>query len=175
MTSYGVLKPFQNLEKTNDPIPRKHSDRWADGRTDRPYFAGSIRSPSWVQKLLAWSKKTKITLINFMPLVFYTPWKHQKTRGFSGGIERDQRHEMGEPESKKHCVSKFEYEVFLFCIFPYSEQKLSCWAEIYTLSSRADRTLSNIYDQAFLRRQSVTFRRLLFSQKNLLHRNLTGS
>ena len=95
MTSYGVLKPFENLEKTNDPIPRKQSDRWADGRTDRPYFAGSIRSPSWVQKLLAWSKKTKITLINFMPLVFYTPWKHQKTRGFSGGIERDQRHEIG--------------------------------------------------------------------------------
>ena len=95
MTSYGVLKPFQNFEKTNDPIPRKHSDRWADGRTDRPYFAGSIRPPSRVQKLLAWSKKIKITLINFMPLVFYTPWKHQKTRGFSGGIERDQRHEMG--------------------------------------------------------------------------------
>ena len=37
-------------------------------------------------------------LTNFMLLVsFDTPWKHQKTRGFmmfSGGIERDQWHEM---------------------------------------------------------------------------------
>ena len=35
-----------------------------------------------------------------MPLIsFDTPWKHQKTRGFmmfSGGIKRDQWHEMGE-------------------------------------------------------------------------------
>ena len=35
-----------------------------------------------------------------MPLVsFYTPWKQQKTRSFlmfSGGIERDQWHEMGQ-------------------------------------------------------------------------------
>ena len=35
---------------------------------------------------------------HFMPLVsFYTPWKHQKTRGFlmpPGGTERDQWHEM---------------------------------------------------------------------------------
>ena len=34
-----------------------------------------------------------------MPLVsFYTPWKHQKTRGFlmlSGGVERDHWYEMG--------------------------------------------------------------------------------
>ena len=33
-----------------------------------------------------------------MPLLsFYTPWKHQKTRGFgifSGGKERDQSHDM---------------------------------------------------------------------------------
>ena len=38
-------------------------------------------------------------LTRFMPLIsFYTPRKHQKTRGFlmfSGGIERDQWHEMG--------------------------------------------------------------------------------
>ena len=38
-------------------------------------------------------------LIHFMPLVsFDTTWKYQKTRGFlnfSGGIERDQWHEMG--------------------------------------------------------------------------------
>ena len=38
-------------------------------------------------------------LTHFMPLVFlYTPRKHQKTSGFlifSGGIERDQWHEIG--------------------------------------------------------------------------------
>ena len=38
-------------------------------------------------------------LIHFMQLVsFYSPWKHQKTRGFlmfSEGIERDLWHEMG--------------------------------------------------------------------------------
>ena len=39
---------------------------------------------------------SKYILTHFIPLVsffFYTPWKHQKTRGFlmfSGGIERDQ-------------------------------------------------------------------------------------
>ena len=44
--------------------------------------------------------------LNLLPLdhsmslaSFYTPWKHQKTSGFlmfSGGIERDQWHEMGQ-------------------------------------------------------------------------------
>ena len=34
-TSYGVLAPYQNLEKTNDIIPRKHLDRRIDERTDR--------------------------------------------------------------------------------------------------------------------------------------------
>ena len=38
-------------------------------------------------------------LIHFMPLIsFDTPWKHQKTSGFlmfSGGMKRDQWHEMG--------------------------------------------------------------------------------
>ena len=38
-------------------------------------------------------------LAHFMPLVsFDTPWKYQKPFGFlilSGGIERDQWHEMG--------------------------------------------------------------------------------
>ena len=32
-TSYGFLAPFQNLEKTNDPIPRKQPDRQEDGQT----------------------------------------------------------------------------------------------------------------------------------------------
>ena len=38
-------------------------------------------------------------LTHFMSLdSFYTPWKHQETLGFmmiSGGVERDQWHEMG--------------------------------------------------------------------------------
>ena len=33
-TSYGILAPRQNLEKTNDKIPRKRPDRQTDGRTD---------------------------------------------------------------------------------------------------------------------------------------------
>ena len=41
-TSYEFLASCQNLEITNDTIPRKCPDRWidrsADGRTDRPYF-----------------------------------------------------------------------------------------------------------------------------------------
>ena len=34
----GFLVLCQNLEKTNDPIPRKQLDRQKDGRTNRPYF-----------------------------------------------------------------------------------------------------------------------------------------
>ena len=51
--------------------------------------------------LVNWNIYTNATkpLIHFMPLVsFYTPKKHQKTRGcmmFSGDTERDQWHEMG--------------------------------------------------------------------------------
>ena len=47
-TSYGFLAPCQNLEKTNDTIPRKRPDRrkdgWKDGRMGRPYFIG----PFWL-------------------------------------------------------------------------------------------------------------------------------
>ena len=43
-TSHRFLAPCQNLEKTNDAIPRKRPDRWKDGRTDRPYFIG----PFWL-------------------------------------------------------------------------------------------------------------------------------
>ena len=46
-TSYGLLASYQNLEKTNDSIPSKHSDRWkerrTDGRVDKPYFIGSFQ------------------------------------------------------------------------------------------------------------------------------------
>ena len=51
-------------------------------------------------KSVTWNSLLKVdVLTHFMPLVsFYTPSKHQKTSGFltfSGGIERDQWHEMG--------------------------------------------------------------------------------
>ena len=42
------LSPCQNSGKSNDPIPRKHPDRWQDGRTDRPYFIGSFWLPPGV-------------------------------------------------------------------------------------------------------------------------------
>ena len=50
-TSYGFLALHQNLEKTNDKIPRKQPDRqkvrWKDrrrdGRMDRPYFIGPFQ------------------------------------------------------------------------------------------------------------------------------------
>ena len=32
-TSYGFLAPYQNLEKTNDNIPRKQMEGWKDGQT----------------------------------------------------------------------------------------------------------------------------------------------
>ena len=53
-TSYGFLEPCQNLEKTNDTIPRKYPDRWSDRwkdrrtegwkdkRMDRPYVIGTF-------------------------------------------------------------------------------------------------------------------------------------
>ena len=33
-TSYGFLASYQNLAKTNDVIPRKHSDRLKERRKD---------------------------------------------------------------------------------------------------------------------------------------------
>ena len=37
------LEPCQNSEKSNDPIPRKHPDRWHNRRTNRSYFTGSFQ------------------------------------------------------------------------------------------------------------------------------------
>ena len=56
-TSYGFLASCKNIEKTNDTIPRKHLDRWKDGRkdkrmdrrTDRPYFIGPFQLTLGVQ------------------------------------------------------------------------------------------------------------------------------
>ena len=45
-TSYGFLAPCQNLEKTNDIMPRKCPDRDTNGRTGRSYFIGSISNSS---------------------------------------------------------------------------------------------------------------------------------
>ena len=44
-TSDGFLAPCQNLEKTNDTIPRKR----LNGRTDRPSFIGSFRLPPEIE------------------------------------------------------------------------------------------------------------------------------
>ena len=43
-TSYGFLASCQNLEKTNDTIPRKHPDR-QDGKTDG-------RTEGWTDPIL---------------------------------------------------------------------------------------------------------------------------
>ena len=51
-TSYGFLAPCQNLEKTDDAIPRKHPDGRTDGRKDRPYFIGHFRLPPGVHKAI---------------------------------------------------------------------------------------------------------------------------
>ena len=48
--SYGFLALCQNLEKTNDTIPRKCRNRWKgnqkDRRVDRPYITGYRTLPA---------------------------------------------------------------------------------------------------------------------------------
>ena len=64
-------------------------------------------------------------LTHIMPLVsFDTPWKHQKTFGFlfSGGIERDQWHEMGyrksvQNKSKLSTAPVYSTNYFWHCSF----------------------------------------------------------
>ena len=66
---------------------------------------------------------TYTALTHFMPLAFfYTPWKHQKTSGFlifSGGIERDQWHELG-----KNLITLMIYGFKL-------EQKRCCFRSFF--------------------------------------------
>ena len=70
---------------------------------------------------------TKLTITHFMPLSsFYTPWNHQKTTGFSGGIKRDQWHEISWKKTLKSWKKAFisiAYHVmeihFLFYTFFY--------------------------------------------------------
>ena len=56
---------------------------------------GSSHQPNFYNNL----SKLCLLLTDFMPLVpFYVPKKHKKSSGFlmiSGGIKRDQWHEMG--------------------------------------------------------------------------------
>ena len=75
-TSYGFVASCQNLEKTNDSIPRKHLDRQKDRRTDRrdrPYFIGSFWLPLEVQKwLICISKVYRYTQKTFSMYVLIT-------------------------------------------------------------------------------------------------------
>ena len=60
--SNGFLASCQNLEKTNDTIPRKRPDRRKDGRTDRPYFIGPFRLTPGVQKIGSF-----VQFLHFLP------------------------------------------------------------------------------------------------------------
>ena len=44
-TSLQLLAPWENPEKSNDPIPRKHPHRCQEERMDRSYFMGSFQLP----------------------------------------------------------------------------------------------------------------------------------
>ena len=44
----GFLAPWQNSEKSNDPISRKHPDSCKEANMDRPYFMGSFHLLPWV-------------------------------------------------------------------------------------------------------------------------------
>ena len=62
-TSHGILALCQNLEKINETIPRKRTDRPKDGRTDgstdRPYVIGPFRLPPGVQKWILYKYFSK--------------------------------------------------------------------------------------------------------------------
>ena len=48
---WTFLAPCQSSEKSNDPIPRKHSDRQQERRTDRLYFTRPFLLPPGVQQV----------------------------------------------------------------------------------------------------------------------------
>ena len=48
-TSYGFLAPCQNLEKTNDAVPRKRLDRRQDRRMDG---RAAERMEGWAEPIL---------------------------------------------------------------------------------------------------------------------------
>ena len=77
-TSYGFLAPCQNLEKTNDTIPRKRPERRKDGRkdgkTERPKTLPTIargpirektRSNCFLQSFLDVNKSSKSNFKNY--------------------------------------------------------------------------------------------------------------
>ena len=45
--SYSFLAPCQNSEKSNDPISRKHPDRFQEAKMNIPYFIVSLQLLSW--------------------------------------------------------------------------------------------------------------------------------
>ena len=49
-TSCGFLASCQDLEKINDPIPKKRPNRWKNGGTDRSYFIGPLKLLLGVQQ-----------------------------------------------------------------------------------------------------------------------------
>ena len=61
-------------------------------------ICSSKESSSFLRNTFEWFTSIVLLLIHFIVLVsFYAPWKHQQSSGFlifSGGIERDQWHEI---------------------------------------------------------------------------------
>ena len=70
-TSYGFLAPRQNLEKTNNTLPRKCQGRqkgWSkDSRMNRSYFIGPFWLLPGAQKYKQWAKN-----------ILETTMQHQK-------------------------------------------------------------------------------------------------
>ena len=63
-----------------------------------------------------------------MPLVsFYTPWKHQKTRGFlmfPRGIEKDKWHEMGWGFLERCNIAWEDFKTIVFRYFETVSERL---------------------------------------------------
>ena len=87
MTSYGVLKPFENLEKTNDPIPRKQSDRWADGRTDT-LFCRIHPVPVVGPKVISLIEKNQDHIDQFHATGLFYPLKTSENQRFFRGYRK---------------------------------------------------------------------------------------
>ena len=92
-----------------------------------PMFLDFLNSQSKVCSKL----KTIKASAHFMPLVpFYTPWNHQKTRGFlmfsEEGIERDQWHEMD--FKKTRSLVWLRWVISLKLTIKISRATTSCWA-----------------------------------------------
>ena len=95
-----VLFPVENTNNIKIKVANYRGDVWIRDRI-------LLMNACWVCQSVSFQvfnaasdilfKNKMFNPTHFMPLVsFYTPWKHQKTRGFlfSGGIEREQCHVM---------------------------------------------------------------------------------